>query len=78
MDTKPPNTSHEDNLKESNRAATPGVSNDVGKLSLDDDQPTEHKKNVDDEVQIVGEVAHLSDDDKPRVRKNRKPTQRKK
>ena len=78
MDTKPPNTSHEDNLKESNRAATPGVSNDVGKLSLDDDQPTEHKKNVDDEVQIVGEVAHPSDDDKPRVRKNRKPTQRKK
>ena len=78
MDTKPPNTSHEDNLKESNRAATPGVSNDVGKLSLDDDHPTEQGMDVEDEVQIVREVEHRSDDEKPRVRKNRKPTQRKK
>ena len=78
MDTKTPNTSQEESLKEIDRAATPGVSNDVGKLSLDDDHPTEQGMDVEDEVQIVGEVEHRSDDEKPRVRKNRKPTQRKK
>ena len=61
---------------ESERAATPGVSKEVGKLSLDDDQLTEHETGGEDEVQIVGEVQYQSDDEQPKARKNRKPTQR--
>ena len=63
---------------ENERAATPGVSKEVGKLSLDDDQLTEQDEGDEDEVQIVGEVQYQSDDEKPWVRKNRKPTQRRK
>ena len=61
---------------ESERAATPGVSKEVGKLSLDDDQLTEHETGGEEEVQIVGEVQYQSDDEQPKVRKNRKSTQR--
>ena len=78
MDTKTPNTSQEESLKEIERVATPGVSKEVGKLSLDDDQLTKQETGDEDEVQIVGEVQYQSDDEKPRVRKNRKPTQRRK
>ena len=78
MDTNTPNTSQEESLKEIERVVTPGVSNEVGKLSLEDDQLTEQEMDVENEVQIVGEVEYQSDDEKPRVRKNRKPTQRNK
>ena len=61
---------------ENERAATPGVSKEVGKLSLDDVQPNEQETEEEEEVQIVGEVQHQSDDEQPKVRKNRKPTQR--
>ena len=61
---------------ENERAATPGVSKEVGKLSLDDDQPKEREEEGEEEVQIVGEVQHQSDDEQPKARKNRKPTQR--
>ena len=63
---------------ENERVATPGVSKEVGKLSLDDDQPTEQEAKAEEEVQIVGEVQHQSDDERPIGRKNRKPTQRRK
>ena len=61
---------------ENERAATPGVSKEVGKLSLDDVQPDEQEMEEEEEVQIVGEVQHQTDDEQPKVRKNRKPTQR--
>ena len=61
---------------ENERAATPGVSKEVGKMSLDDVQPDEQEMEEEEEVQIVGEVQHQSDDEQPKVRKNRKPTQR--
>ena len=78
MDTNTPNTSQEESLKEIERVVTPGVSNEVGKLSLEEDQLVKQEMDVENEVQIVGEVQYQSDDEKPKVRKNRKPTQRNK
>ena len=78
MDTNTPNTSQASSVEKLERVETPGVSNEVGKLSLEEDQLIEHDMDVDNEVQIVGEVQHQSDDEEPRVRKNRKPTQRNK
>ena len=78
MDTKTPNTSQEESLKENERVARPGVSKEVGKLSLDDDQLTEQEMDVENEVQIVGEVEYYSDEEKQRVIGNRRPTQRRK
>ena len=78
MDTKTPNTSQEESLKEIERVVTPGVSNEVGKLSLEEDQLVKQEMDVENEVQIVGEVEYQSDDEKPKVRKKRKPTQRNK
>ena len=51
----------------------PGVSNDVRKLSLEDNQIDEQNIDVNEEVQIVGEVQYTD----TKIRKNRKPTQRK-
>ena len=78
LDTNTPITSQEESVKELERVVTPRVSNEVGKLSLEEDQLIEQEMDVDNEVQIVGEVQHQSDDQEPRVRKNRKPTQRNK
>ena len=78
MDTKTPNTSQEESLKEIERVATPGVSKEVGKLSLDDDQLTEQEMDAENKVQIVGEVEYHSDHEKPKVIGNRRPTQRRK
>ena len=63
---------------ENERAATPGVSKEVGKLSLDDDQLTEQETDDEDEVQIIEEVEYHSDHKKPRVIGNGRPTQRQK
>ena len=57
---------------ENERAATPGVSKEVGKLSLDDDQLDEQETGEEEEVQIVGEVQHQSEGKKQKGRPNRK------
>ena len=72
MDTEHENETKNETNNTTERALTPGVSNEVGKLSLDDDQAQQME--MDDEVQVFG-VVQYSD---TKVRKKQKPNQRKK